>query len=128
MPPTNVRQVLKKRLHMKPYKLQLFQVPSDNDNEAFSTFCVYFLGMTLDDENLMLKVVFCDEMTFHVSGKINTHNCHTLTLQNPRASAELQRDSLKVNVFCASSEQKVCKPSYLLSTITGTIYLDILQK
>jgi hypothetical protein len=65
---------------MTPYELQLFQAPSDNDKEALSIFCVDFLGMILDDKNLKPKVVFRDEVTFHVSGKINRHNCHTWAL------------------------------------------------
>lgn len=87
--------------------MQLLQALTDNDKEALSTFCVDFLDMTSDDESLMSNVVFSVEATFHASDEVNTHHCRVCSLENPRASLELQRDSPMVAVFCASSEQKV---------------------
>jgi hypothetical protein len=41
---------------------------------------------------------------------------------------EHQRDSSKVNVFCAISSQKVYSPFFFAEeTVTGMTYLDILQ-
>jgi hypothetical protein len=65
MPPTTVWRVVKKHLLMKPYGLQVLQAVNNNDKEDCSTFCVNFVGMISDDENLMSKVVFSDEATFH---------------------------------------------------------------
>jgi hypothetical protein len=75
MPSTTVWQILKKHLHMKPYRLQLLQAVSENDKEARTTFCVDCLGVISGVENLMSMVVFNDKATFHVSGKVNAHNC-----------------------------------------------------
>jgi hypothetical protein len=75
MPPATVWQVLKTCLHMKPYRLQLLQALSDNDKGACSTFCVDFQSMISDNENLISKVVLNDEVTFHVSGRVNIHSC-----------------------------------------------------
>jgi hypothetical protein len=74
---------------MWPYRFQLLLVLSDNDHEAHSTFYEVFPGM-ISDENLMSKVVFSDEVTIHASGKVNTYNCCSWALQNPRASVKLQ--------------------------------------
>jgi hypothetical protein len=90
MPPTSVWQILKKRLHKKPYRLQLLQAVSENDKEAHTTFCVDFLGVKSAVENLMFVVVFSDKAIFHVSGKVNVHNCCIWALQNPRTSEKLQ--------------------------------------
>jgi hypothetical protein len=74
-----------------------------------------------------LKFSFFDEVTFHVSSKVNMHNCRILAPQNPRSSIELQPDSPNVNVFCAAlSEQEVCGPFiFAESTLTCACYLDM---
>jgi hypothetical protein len=79
---------------MKPYRLQLLQALSNNDKVDHSTFGANLLD-TSDHENLMSKVVFCNQETFHLSGKVNTHNCHIWTLQNPRSAAGFKRDTPK---------------------------------
>jgi len=49
-------------------------------------------------------------------------------LKNPLAYVEHQCDSPKVNVFCTVSSQKVYGPFFVAEeTVTGTIYLDMLQ-
>jgi hypothetical protein len=94
MPPTTVWQVVKKHLLMKPYREQLLQDPSNNDIQDHSTFGVNLLDIS-DDENLMSKVVFSNQATFHLSGKVNMHHCHIWALQNPRSASGLERDTPK---------------------------------
>jgi hypothetical protein len=89
MPPASVWQILKKRLHMKPYRLQLLQAVSEND-KAHTAFCVDLLGVKSAVESLMSMVVFSDKAIVHVSGKVNVRNCCIWALQNPRTSVKLQ--------------------------------------
>ena len=59
------------------------------------------------------SLIFSDEATFHLSGKVNWHNV---------------RDSPKVNVFCAISNEKVYGPFFFEEpTINGMIYLHMLE-
>ncbi|XP_023725909.1 uncharacterized protein LOC111874552 [Cryptotermes secundus] len=82
-----------------------------------------------DDENFLDSVIFSDESTFHVSGKVNTHNCRIWGSENSRVSLEHVRDSPKVNVFCALSTERVYGPFFFMErTITGSVYLDMLQE
>jgi hypothetical protein len=82
-----------------------------------------------DDEGFLDSVIFGDESTFHVTGKVNTHNCRIWGSENPRASLEHVRDSPKVNVFCALSKEKVYGPFFFMEkTITGIVYLDMLEQ
>jgi hypothetical protein len=55
--------------------------------------------------------VYSNESTFHVSGKVNTHNCRIWGSENPRVFLEHVRDSPKVNVFCALSKERCMIPS-----------------
>jgi hypothetical protein len=67
-------------------------------------------------------------VTFHVSGAVNYRNVRIWVSENPHAYVEHQRDSPKVNVFCAVSSQKVYGPFFFAEeTVTGMTYLDMLQ-
>ncbi|KAJ4429745.1 hypothetical protein ANN_21949 [Periplaneta americana] len=70
-----------------------------------------------------------DEATFHTSGKINKHNCHVWGTQKPHRIIEHERDSPKVNVFCALSQRKLYGPFFFIeATVTGHSYLDMLEQ
>ncbi|PNF22007.1 hypothetical protein B7P43_G17590 [Cryptotermes secundus] len=80
-----------------------------------------------DDEKLLDSVIFSGESRFHVSGKVNTHNCRIWGSGNPRVSLEHVRDSPKVKVFCALSKERVYGP---FSTWRRPlpVYLDMLPE
>jgi hypothetical protein len=80
------------------------------------------------DERFLDSIIFSDDNTFHVSGKVNTRNCRIWGSQNLRVSLEHVRDSSKVNVFCALSKGIVFGPFFFMeTTIVGIVYLDMLQ-
>jgi len=82
-----------------------------------------------DDGKFLDSVIFSDESTFHVIRRVNTHNCRIWGSDKPRVSLEHVRDSPKVNVFCALSKERVYGPIFFMeSTITGIVYLDMLQE
>jgi hypothetical protein len=47
--------------------------------------------------------------------------------ENPQVACEHERDSSKVNVFCAISNKKVYGPFFIENTVTGMSYLDMLM-
>jgi hypothetical protein len=68
-----------------------------------------------------------DETTFHINGKVNLHNGRVWGTGDPHVTLKHERDSPKVNVFCAISKEKVYGPFSLMeNTITGNSYLDML--
>ena len=78
--------------------------------------------------HLLEKVQFSDEATFYVSGAVNCPVVGIWGSDNPHAYVDHQRDSPKVNVFCAISTQKVYGPFFFAEeTVTGMTYLDMLQ-
>jgi hypothetical protein len=58
---------------------------------------------------------FSDEAIFHTSGKVNRHNVRIWGLENPRVVFENERDSPKVNVWCALMHNKVIGPFFFLA-------------
>jgi hypothetical protein len=66
---------------------------------------------------------------YHVSGKVNAHNCRIWGSENPRVFLEHFHDSPKVNLFCALSKERAYGPFFFIKiTITGIVYLDTLQQ
>ena len=66
-----VWRVLRKRLHMKPYRLHLLQFLKPTAHIDRSNFCIKMQDAT-KEEGFLDRVVFSDESTFHNSGKVQT--------------------------------------------------------
>jgi hypothetical protein len=66
---------------------------------------------------------------FHLHGKVNRHNVCTWDTENPCAVIQHVLDSLKWNVFCATSNKKQYRPFFFAkSTVAATSHLDTLQE
>lgn len=119
---------MRRRLLYKPYRLQLVQALKPDDKEKRLEFCGYVL-QKMEDHAFLQSVIFSDEATFHLSGKVNRHNVRIWGLQNPHSTLEHERDSPKINVFCALSCTKVYGPFFFAEqTVNGIIYLDMLEQ
>ncbi|GFO32308.1 hypothetical protein PoB_005881300 [Plakobranchus ocellatus] len=57
-----------------------------------------------NEPDLLSKIIFSDEATVHLRGKMNRHIVKIWGTQNPHATLEFESDSPKVNVFCAITE------------------------
>jgi hypothetical protein len=63
-----------------------------------------------------------------VNGCVNQHNCRIWGSGQPNEIHEYVRGSAKVNVWCGPLCDRVAGPFFFMeSTITGHIYLDLLQ-
>ena len=128
LPTTTVWCALKRRLHMTPYKLQLAQQLKDTDKPARRDFC-FAMQEKLEDDGFDDRLVFSDEVTFHVNGKVNKHNTRIWGTENPHEILEHQRDSPKVTMFCAMSKKAVYGPFFFEgATVNDETYLDTLEK
>ena len=96
---------------MTPYKLQLVQQLKDTDKPARRDFCIV-MQEKLKDDGFDDRLVFSDEATFHVNGKVNKHNTRIWGTENPHEILEHQRNSPKVTVFCAMSKKAVYGPFF----------------
>ena len=123
IPQQTVCKILRKRLHMMPYRLQMLQFVSEEDKVIRRDFCIDMLQHNEDDAGFCERIIFSDESTFHLSGKVNTQNVRIWGTEPPRAVLQHVRDSPKINVFCAVSHMKVYGPFFF----NGATYLDMLQ-
>ena len=91
IPPTTVWRVVRKRLLMKPYKLQLVQAITADAKRKRKQFCVDMQEKVEEDE-FNERLVFSDEATFHTNGKVNRHDVRIWGEENPHAIIEHERD------------------------------------
>jgi hypothetical protein len=61
-------------------------------------FCTFILEKSEEVEQFFYYIIFSDEATFHLNGKVNRHNVRIWGLENPRIVVEHERDSLKFHV------------------------------
>ena len=56
-------------------------------------FPVEMMKQISENKTFLKRVIFSDEATFHVSGKLNKHNMRIWGYKQPHVIRELQRDS-----------------------------------
>ena len=82
-----------------------------------------------NDNDFFSWLIFGDESTFHLSGKVNKHNVPIWGTENPRELAQYVWDSPKGNVFCAVSRTKVYAPFFPHeNTVPEVTYLDMVSE
>jgi hypothetical protein len=62
------------RLSFRPYKFQLLQELKPNDRPHWRNFRTDMLNCPKEYNLFLDKTVSSDEVTFHLSGKVNRHN------------------------------------------------------
>ena len=125
IPPTTVWLIVRKRLVMKLYKLQVVQTITAADKRKRKQFCVHMQEKLEDKFNE--RLVLSDEATFHTNGKVNRYNVRIWDKENPHATIEQERNSPKVNMLCANSKNHVHDPFFFEGNVTGDVYLQMLQ-
>lgn len=101
IPRSSIHDILRNRLHMFPYKLQVVQQLEDRDYTARIEFAQWCLQNIQGDASFLNRVIYSDECVFHVDGKVNKHNVRIWGTENPHERREVARDSEKVTVWCA---------------------------
>ena len=74
VPQSAVNKILHKRLRLHPYRLQLVQQLHPEDKETRHGFCGNLQAFMENDDDLLAKIIFSDEKTFHLSGEVNRYN------------------------------------------------------
>jgi hypothetical protein len=90
--------------------------------------CAKLVDQT-ESANLINRILFSDEATFHTCGKDNRHNCRIWVDEKPPNFLECERDTPKVNVWLGMTQSKLYGPFFFAeSTVTGPVYLDMLEQ
>ena len=76
----------------------------DTEKPAREDFCTQMQAM-LEEDGFDDRLVFSDETTFHLTGKLSKSNTRIWGTEHPHLTLEHVRDSPKVNVFYAISKK-----------------------
>lgn len=124
---STVHKVLRRRLQFHAYKLQILQEIKPDDRPKRESFGIDMLNRIDDDEHFLSHVLFSDEATFNLSGKVNRHNVRIWGSQNPHVIQEHVRGSPKIHVWCGLLHNDIIGPFFFIeNTVTGNSYLDML--
>lgn len=109
---STVHRILKLDIRLYPYKIQSAQALLDDDYDRRVECCELLLYHINGDPTFLDNLWWSDECTFHVSGKVNKQNCRIWGNEMPHDRREVERDSPKVNVWCALSQRGIIGPFF----------------
>jgi hypothetical protein len=103
-----VRRILRKNLCLKPYKVQVIQIGTAHDKWNRSQYVAHMCKKVLEHDNFLSHVICKSEP--------------------PREHLGHEQDSLKVNVFCTLTHERVIGPFFFdENTIIGSSFLNRLE-
>lgn len=71
---TSVRRMLK-TVGLKPYRRTLLQGLNEDDYDRRMEFCEWYVIRQLADNTFYKSILWSDEATFKLNGRVNRHNC-----------------------------------------------------
>ena len=128
----SIQRILRKDLKMFPYHVQLLQQLYPHDFDVREEMCSNLLRRFTNDPMFIDCILFSDESTFHVSGRVHRHNCRIWGLERPIPERQHERDSPKVNVWCGMTTNGIVGPFFFENrgrtvNITADNYLEMLR-
>ncbi|CAK1579832.1 unnamed protein product [Parnassius mnemosyne] len=108
LPRTSLQRILKKDLHLHPYKIQLVQELKDTDTIHRLNFANEMLNRFTSFNN----VFFSDEAHFHINGHVNKQNYRYWSCENPNRKHQKPLHSPKVTVWAAMSAHGIIGPYF----------------
>lgn len=121
-----IQKVIKKELKMKSYKLQLLHHMKEGDPQKRIIFSDDLLQR---GNGFINTIVFSDESTFNLNGKVFTHQARIWGIERPTTFLQYNdRNSPKLNVFCAMSRSKIYGPYFFKGeNVKADEYLRMLK-
>jgi len=118
----SVHNILTKQLILRPYHISLHQTITEDDKISR----VEFASWMLDNWSKIDQVLWSDESTFSLDGRINRHNCVIWTEENPHISTTKALHSPWVMVWIGFSTSIMSPPFFFETTVTSDSYSYLL--
>ena len=128
IPPMSVHKILHKRLHYRAYHPPTVQALTNDDKPCRYDFACRptMLNSIEDDPNYLKRIVFTNEATWHVSGRVDEHNVRVWGSENSHKFREIVQHSPKVNVWCGLMHDRVIGPFFLHENMWREIFTTCL--
>ena len=94
---TSIRRMINS-LGLKHYIPRLMQELNEDDFDRSVQFCETMLHAAAADSNLLHRIIWSDEATFHLNVSVNRHNTVYYSQENPDVTVEKAVASVRVTV------------------------------
>ena len=125
---STIHRIFRQELRVFPYKLQIGTQLSNDDKQARVQYAQYSLSKLAADPDFLKKVIYSDECSFSLSGRVNKQNCRIWGTERPQEVYEVPQGARSVMVWCAISEKGVIGPYFFENeSVTGDSYKKMLR-
>ena len=115
--------------NMHPYKVNFVQELCDVDYDRRLQFCEIMTRKIEENPHFSSNIIFSDEATFTLHGKVNKQNYRCWGQDNPNWFEELHTQfPEKVNVWAGLFAGHVIGPFFIDGNLTGERYLQLLRQ
>jgi len=131
VPRTTVQRILRQRLGLHPYKVQLLQRLKRGDKAARSRFCKWALGKWRS-RGFRQGLLMTDEAQFYLDGTVQKKNCRIWGSENPHAAEQRDQYSPCLTVWCGVCAKGIVGPFFFETRghpvrVTAARYRDLLR-
>lgn len=117
-----------KTVKFHPYKITLIHELNDEDVNRRIKFCDNMMTRIDNDPNFLNCIVFSDEATFELNGRINRHNCRYWSDSNPHWAVEAHTQyPQKLNVWAGILNSTIIGPFFIDGNLNASKYEDMLR-
>ncbi|GFT44642.1 DUF4817 domain-containing protein [Trichonephila clavipes] len=85
LPPSSVRNILRRNLQLYPYKLQSCHELLPADTAQREAFVKWAFSKMEQDPTWVFNILWTDEARFSLHGDVNNNNCRIWAISNPRS-------------------------------------------
>lgn len=131
--PSTTWKILRKDLHLLPYKIQLVQELKPDDHRLRREFADWAHNQLEVDPFFYRKILFSDEAHFWLNGYVNKQNCRIWSETNPGHYLETPLHPLKLTVWCGIHANGIIGPYVFRNeegatvTVNGVRYRHMLN-
>ena len=112
---------------MHPYHVVLHQALNEEDFDRRLDYCHWMLGMIRENREFLFQILWTDEATFNSDGRVNLHNMHYWSAENPHWMREVQHQGRwSLNVWCGVLGGKIIGPYFFEQPLNGNVFLEFL--
>ena len=125
---SSIRKVLHEE-KFRSYKMSCHQQLTPlQDTTRRMTFCAQMQEMLNNDAQLLARIIFSDECTFHISHGPNRQNTRFWCTENPHIVVQNRTQyQAAVNVWAGMVGQNIIGPFFIENRLNQFVYLDLLQ-
>lgn len=112
---------------IKPYRSTLLHKLNEDDFDRRVEFSEWFIEQSQANPDFPHMIVWSDEATFKLNGRLNRHNSIYWSADNPHQILEQDLNLPGVSVWAGISSRGLIGPFFFNGTVNGDNYLELLR-